>query len=203
MEYTTREVSARTGLPIITIQRYIKQFPEGFSDRAKIPARGRRYTGEDIRILIFIRQQLRARTPRAEIHDELTRRRATIAHLTPLYDIDSMMTFTHQVDLRLQDLNHFAHQLRRTRKVYIDHTIALFDFVKKQNEVIAEQAKRIQELELQLGRRRKRTDPPKVSKLKQIIYDIEDFLMPWETIPKPIEEEPDPDAWQIVPVDPG
>lgn len=190
-------------MPIITIQRYIKQFPEGFSDRAKIPARGRRYTGEDIRILLFIRQQLRAKTPRATIHDDLTTRRETIAHLTPPYDIDSMFTFTRQVDLRLKDMNYFAHQLRRTRKVYIDHTIALFDFVKKQNEVIAEQAKRIQELELQLGRIRKRAEPPKISKLKQILYDIEDALMPWEKIPKPLEEKPDEDSWQIVPVDPG
>lgn len=202
MDYTTRQVSGMTGIPVVTMQRYIKTYPEGFSDRAKIPARGRRYTPRDIAIILLIRSLLKQRKSPGQIHEEIqSYSPGSLPIVSPLHDMESMLDFSNQVDKRLKDMNYFAHQLRRTRKAYTDHTIALFDFVRKQNEVIEEQAKRIQDLEIQLGRRRKLTAPPKITGLKKILYDIEDILMPWEKIPKPPRADTDSDSLIIVPVE--
>lgn len=54
--YTTSQISGLTRLPIKTIQRYIKNFPDAFSEMARKPRKGRRYTTQDADNLLTIRR---------------------------------------------------------------------------------------------------------------------------------------------------
>ena len=181
---TTAQIIALTGIPEVTIKRYIKRFPERFTDQAKRTTRGRRYTDEDLALLLLIRRLLSERTKPEDIKQRLeSEHLPTLKYMTPLYNLGDMARISREADKRLKDMNQFAHQLRRTRKVYIDHTIALFDFVKKQNEVIQEQAERIQILESMVTRKRKLAAPPKIGLLQSVIDAIEDFTVrPFEKI---------------------
>jgi DNA-binding transcriptional MerR regulator len=53
--HTSGEVTGLTKVPAVTVQRYVKTFPEFFSDRAKIHTKGRRYTTKDVELILVIR----------------------------------------------------------------------------------------------------------------------------------------------------
>jgi DNA-binding transcriptional MerR regulator len=65
--FTTGKVLGLTRLKIATVQRYIKTFPEFFSDTARIPTRGRRFTGEDVKILLLIKHLYSSGENKSEI----------------------------------------------------------------------------------------------------------------------------------------
>lgn len=54
--YSTGQVSGLLGIPPVTLQRYIREFKEYFSETARQPDRGRRYTSADLNHLVRIRQ---------------------------------------------------------------------------------------------------------------------------------------------------
>ena len=65
--FTTGLVLGLTRLKLSTVQRYVKNFNEFFSDKARIPTRGRRFTGEDVKILLLIKHLYSLRESKAEI----------------------------------------------------------------------------------------------------------------------------------------
>lgn len=71
-ELTTGETSGITGIPIKTIQHYIKSYPEGFSETARQPNRGRRYSLRDIKTLLIIRNMRSHREPPDKIREAIT-----------------------------------------------------------------------------------------------------------------------------------
>ena len=58
---STGFVSGLTGLKVQTIQRYVRKYPEGFSDAARQQKQGRRFSGQDIKALLLIHHMLRNR----------------------------------------------------------------------------------------------------------------------------------------------
>lgn len=68
---TTGQAAGYTKLPVKTIQRYIRDHPEAFSERAKQPQKGRRYTAQDVKNLLVIRHLSQARESREKIRDAL------------------------------------------------------------------------------------------------------------------------------------
>lgn len=54
--YTTGAVSGMTNIPIKTIQRYVTDFRDLFSETARQPKKGRRFTNADVKILRIIRR---------------------------------------------------------------------------------------------------------------------------------------------------
>lgn len=67
-DYTTGQAAGFTRLPVKTIQRYIREHADAFSPKAKQPQKGRRYTAQDIKNLLMIRQLSQAREP----HDRIS-----------------------------------------------------------------------------------------------------------------------------------
>lgn len=71
-QYSTGQASGITRIPIRTMQAYVKDFREFFSEDASKPAKGRRFTDADIDKLQTV-QRLRAeRVPDEEIRKVLT-----------------------------------------------------------------------------------------------------------------------------------
>ena len=62
--YSSGIVVGMTNIPACTIQRYIRDFGSFFSETAKQPHRGRRYSTVDIRTLQMIRYLYYERVPR-------------------------------------------------------------------------------------------------------------------------------------------
>ena len=65
--YSTAHVSGMTGIPIRTIQDYVKDFRDRFSETARQPSKGRRFTDADIKILHTIRRARHERIPDDDI----------------------------------------------------------------------------------------------------------------------------------------
>ncbi len=53
--FTAGEIRGITRLPAQTIRRYVNDFSEFFSEPARIPTKGRRFNGQDIKTLLIIR----------------------------------------------------------------------------------------------------------------------------------------------------
>lgn len=51
---TTSELSGLTGLSVVTIQRYVRRYRHAFSPSASMPVKGRRFTDDDIKKILFI-----------------------------------------------------------------------------------------------------------------------------------------------------
>ncbi len=72
--YTTGQAAGFTRITVKTIQRYIREHPGFFSEKARQPKKGRRYTAQDIKNLLIIRQLSQARESQARIDDALAGR---------------------------------------------------------------------------------------------------------------------------------
>lgn len=70
--YNTSQVSGMTGIPIRTIQAYVKDFREYFSELARQRAKGRRFTDQDIQNLLTIKRARNQRMADEEIKDILS-----------------------------------------------------------------------------------------------------------------------------------
>jgi DNA-binding transcriptional MerR regulator len=173
---TTGQVSGMTGIPIETIQRYIKTYPECFSDGSRRSARGRRYVDHDIKTLLLIRSLIGKKMSQADIRAEVKdlQDRGVLDLVSPLYNMADMIKFSSQVDKRLKRIDEYFHMLRRSRSLFRDHTKALFDFVKEQNAIISDQSKRIARVELAQGRRMQSSEPPKIESLKTRLFEFLD-----------------------------
>lgn len=69
---TTGQVSGLLGIPATTIQRYVRSHPSHFSDKARQPDRGRRYTAADVNNLSIIRAMHQRHAGHAAIDAELS-----------------------------------------------------------------------------------------------------------------------------------
>lgn len=69
---TTGQVSGLLGIPSPTIQRYIRSHPSHFSDQARRPDRGRRYTADDVNNLATIRGLHQTHAGHAAIENALS-----------------------------------------------------------------------------------------------------------------------------------
>lgn len=65
--FTAGQTSGITQLPAQTIRRYVSDFSEYFSEGAKIPTKGRRYTKQDIKNLLLIRNLKSSHTKNEKI----------------------------------------------------------------------------------------------------------------------------------------
>ena len=63
--FKTSQVKYRTQIPPGTIQRYIKTYPEFFSEAARRPEKSRRYTEDDVQKLNVIRKMYKTHAARA------------------------------------------------------------------------------------------------------------------------------------------
>ena len=70
--YNTSQVSGMTGIPIRTIQAYVKDFRECFSELARQRAKGRRFTDQDVQNLFTIKRARTHRMDDEEIKDILS-----------------------------------------------------------------------------------------------------------------------------------
>lgn len=70
--YNTSQVSGMTGIPIRTIQAYVKDFRECFSELARQRAKGRRFTDQDVQNLFTIKRARNQRMADEEIKDMLS-----------------------------------------------------------------------------------------------------------------------------------
>lgn len=111
MSYTTGEVVGMTRIPLKTIQRYIKLFPDGFSKTACQSSRGRRYTAQDVRTLLLIRhlfgQKHRSEKIRQAITGEWT------PEDVPWFDIENMMTIAQYARREFAEAGKSAHRAKR------------------------------------------------------------------------------------------
>jgi DNA-binding transcriptional MerR regulator len=64
--YNTSQVSGMTGIHVRTMQDYVQSFRENFSEAARQPSKGRRFTDADIKTLLTIK---RARSQRISDED--------------------------------------------------------------------------------------------------------------------------------------
>ncbi len=71
-QYSTGQASGITAIPIRTIQAYVKDFREFFSEEASQPSKGRRFTDPDIDKLQTIKRLRAERVPDDEIRQVLT-----------------------------------------------------------------------------------------------------------------------------------
>lgn len=65
--FTTGQVNWRTKIPVPTIQRYINDFANHFSEAARVPSKKRRYTETDVQKLFVIRKMYQVHAPAHEI----------------------------------------------------------------------------------------------------------------------------------------
>jgi len=65
--YTSGNVEGMTGIPIRTIQDYVKDFRDCFSAEAAKPAKGRRFTDADLKTLLTIKRARSQRIPDDDI----------------------------------------------------------------------------------------------------------------------------------------
>lgn len=70
--YPTREVKGMTGIPLRTIQSYVKDFRECFSELARQRAKGRRFTDQDVQHLLTIKRARNQRMTDEEIKEILS-----------------------------------------------------------------------------------------------------------------------------------
>lgn len=70
--YQTRTVEGMTRIPIRTIQDYVRDFRDHFSETARKPSKGRRFTAADVDILQTIQRLRSDRVQDAEIRKVLT-----------------------------------------------------------------------------------------------------------------------------------
>jgi DNA-binding transcriptional MerR regulator len=89
---STGQTSGITGLSIQTIQRYVRRYREHFSETARKPAKGRRFTESDLKNLLVINYLLNTKQE-AEIEKTL---RGEVAH--PLFEIRGFMTMFLQLE---------------------------------------------------------------------------------------------------------
>jgi len=84
--YSSGMVVGMTGIPACTIRRYIRDFRSFFSLSAQQPNRGRRYTSDDIRMLLSIRHLYAERKSKDKIIAALEGKWTPPA--MPRYDIE-------------------------------------------------------------------------------------------------------------------
>lgn len=89
---TTGKTSGLTGLSVQTIQRYVKRYPMGFSDGARKPNKGRRFTERDVKSLLLIYYLLNSKR-KAEIEKALSGEEEY-----PLFEIQGFMSMFAKVD---------------------------------------------------------------------------------------------------------
>lgn len=70
--YHTRTVEGMTRIPMRTIQAYVREFRDYFSESARKPSKGRRFTPADVDILQTIKRLRAERVPDEEIRKVLT-----------------------------------------------------------------------------------------------------------------------------------
>lgn len=87
--FTTAQAHWRTKIPVPTIQRYIKDFANQFSEAARRPDKSRRYTESDIQKLNVIRKMYQNHAPEYEIRLALDG--VIESHALPVSEFENML----------------------------------------------------------------------------------------------------------------
>lgn len=77
-EYTTGQVMGITRTSPATLYRYTQAFPEFFSEQARRPRRGKRWTAQDVNLIYTIRQLYFSRFSRRAIREIITQNPAQL-----------------------------------------------------------------------------------------------------------------------------
>ena len=156
-QYTTGQAVGMTSIPVKTIQRYIRLFPEGFSTSARQPDRGRRYTADDIKTLLLIRHLYSQRESPDRIHQAIAGEWEP--EQTALHDLSDMMTIASAVR---KDMTEIKGKIDEWRKYwpYRDAGIeAGRKRVQELTDIITDFERRLRFVEINMGLRK----PPKES----------------------------------------
>ena len=99
--FTTGQAAGATRLSAETIRRYVDQFNEYFSEKARIHVRGRRFTPADIKTLLTIRHLHYDRHPDDQIRQALAGE--WTPPYQPAYDLEDVCRLVSHAENLLQE----------------------------------------------------------------------------------------------------
>jgi len=108
---TTGNTSGMTGLSAQAIQRYIRRYPMGFSDLARKPNKGRRYTGNDVKNLLLINYLLNTKQ-KSHIEKALAGEEEY-----PLFEIQGFISMFIKLDYMLRITDALMTRLAKERRL--------------------------------------------------------------------------------------
>jgi DNA-binding transcriptional MerR regulator len=141
---STGQTAGLTGLSMQTIQRYVKRYPVGFSETARKPTKGRRFTGADVRALLLINRLLNTRRkPMIE--------KALRGEWSPpdqaIYEIHDLMSMYQALERVKQDTLTLLKTVRDESERYRKETGTINQKLSNQGEAIADLRFRVGNLE--------------------------------------------------------
>jgi DNA-binding transcriptional MerR regulator len=119
--FTTGEVAGLLYISAATIQRYIKTFPESFSEGARKPSRGRRYNSDDVRKLYTIHHLYNQRFRESSIRQALSR--GVLAPVGEKFQVEDALEIVETARGQFAGAEYFARQARsaaQTAKSSVD-----------------------------------------------------------------------------------
>lgn len=152
---TSGQAVGLTGLSMQTIQRYIRQYPMGFSEQARQPKKGRRLNGDDIKNLLLINSMLHTKGEKQHIEAALTG-----AYESPdlsLFEVQNLLMMFNTIVLIKNTLEQFYKQVMFEQR---DH--------RNLRNVIYGHAKHINALKFDVSR----------LKIRRAILGDDDFVYP-------------------------
>lgn len=134
--FTTGKVLGLARLKLSTVQRYVKTFNEFFSEAARIPTRGRRFTGEDVKKLLLIKHLYSLRETKANIAKALSGEKELPAvawfEFEDMFEIATRAT---QAADRAEEI--LAEMKKHSREMKFTNNRILRDFMKIKRQIIA------------------------------------------------------------------
>lgn len=146
--YTTGEAVGMTRVPLKSIQRYIKLFPDGFSEAARITSRGRRYTGGDLKAVLLIRHLNGRNATREKISAALAGEWTPDS--LPWHDIDSMMQVTQEARSEIGKIKTYVSKAQEIKRFMDNDAWAIRKRIGEMFETIQRQGNKINELSSQV-----------------------------------------------------
>jgi len=146
-QYTTGQAAGMTGIPVKTMQRYIRLYPEGFSTSARQPDRGRRYTADDIKTLLLIRHLYSQREKPDQIRQAIT------ADGTPEMDLQNLSDMMSIASAARQDLKEISGKLAEWRRLWGYRDAHVHTDLR---DIVQDLDKRVRFIEINLGLRKSR-----------------------------------------------
>ena len=147
-QFTTGEVVGITQIPLKTIQRYIKQFPEGFSGLARQQKKGRRYQGQDLKNLLLIRHLFRSHKKSIMIHAALLGEWTPDS--LPWLEIENVMEVAQSARLEMLETGKHVEKARKDRLIFERIYPAMWKRIGELTHDIEDQERRINFLELKM-----------------------------------------------------
>jgi DNA-binding transcriptional MerR regulator len=137
--FSSGVVVGMTHIPADTIRRYVRDFRPYFSESARQPNRGRRYTSQDVQSLLTIRHLYHERKPKPQIEAALTGNWTPPA--LPRYDIEDATAIVAQAREHMEETTKQARKVERMTQSIVSDRSYLF----KQIRQLQDEIKRLQE----------------------------------------------------------